>query len=154
MDMKWTFVFLLFQLSGWAQQAPNFQFTTDEGEQLSLQDYDGQVLYISFWATWCKPCLNNFDKYRETRDKLEAMGVTLLNVSIDKNIEAWERALGTNENLNGVNVHADDIDSIQKVYNLYSIPAYEIINKSGHFVYLSQDGSRDIFTEFKNWIDQ
>lgn len=136
------------------QQATDFDFTSVDGIEQKLSDYEGQVVYISFWATWCKPCLNNFEKYNETREKLASLGVTLLNVSIDKNETLWRRKLESESYFNGMNVHANDIATIQKIYNLYSIPAYEILDKAGHFVYLSEDGERDIFSEFQSWVDE
>lgn len=153
--MKWIVLFLIFSVVAIGQeQATDFEFTTADGIVQKLSNYEGEVLYISFWATWCKPCLNNFEKYNKTREKLASLGVTLLNVSIDKDESKWKQKLETNIYLNGVNVHANDIESIQNIYNLYSIPAYEILNKSGQFVYLSQNGERDIFSEFEAWVSE
>ena len=153
--MRWTLLFILFQVVAIGQeQATDFEFTTVDGIEQKLSDYEGQVLYISFWASWCKPCISNFEKYNETREKLASLGVTLLNISIDKNESAWNRKLEDGTFFNGVNAHANDIETIQKIYKLYSIPAYEILDKTGHFVYLSQDGERDIFSEFQSWVDE
>jgi thiol-disulfide isomerase/thioredoxin len=38
------------------QPAPDFRATTFDGRNISLADYQGQVLIINFWATWCGPC--------------------------------------------------------------------------------------------------
>lgn len=153
--MRWILLFMLFQVMAISQEkATDFEFTTIDGVEQKLSDYEGQVVYISFWASWCKPCLINFEKYNETRQKLASLGVTLLNISIDKDEKAWKRKLENGLYFNGVNVHADDIETIQEIYKLYSIPAYEILDKSGHFVYLSQDGERDIFSEFRAWVEE
>jgi len=53
-------------------------------QQVNLTDYRGSVVYISFWATWCKPCLDNFTRYKLKKDDLESQGVTFINISIDK----------------------------------------------------------------------
>lgn len=154
MKIFWCTVFILLCYSTFGQKATDFSFKTIEGKDTALSTYEGEVVYISFWATWCKPCLQNFEKYNDTRTKLEDMGIVLLNVSIDKNKKAWESYLSDAPFLNGVNVHVSDVDAIQDIYNLYSIPAYEILNKNGEFVYLSTEGGRDIFSEFKGWLEE
>lgn len=133
--------------------AKDFGFTTTDGVATKLSDYQGQVVYISFWASWCKPCISNFKKYAPIRDELEALGITLLNVNIDNEEKKWHTAMKNNK-INGVHVRGLDLDSLQELYQLYSIPTYEIINKKGMLVYLSEDGSRNILDEFASWMEE
>jgi len=135
-------------------KAPDFEFTSQDGTVSNLSHYQGKVVYLSFWASWCGPCISNYKKYHEVRTNLEEMGVVLLNVSIDKNKANWTNSLDKNIVINGINVHGNDLDLIQSNYELSSIPLYEILNKKGEFVYLSETYPRDIFADFQKWLDE
>ena len=131
--------------------APLLEAITADGRKEALQDYQGQVVYISFWASWCKPCLKNFRNNENKRKELQDLGVVLYNVSIDDNKEAFLGALERQDIL-GVNVLALDTDKTKIEYNLTSIPAYYIIDKNGKFTFLSDDTSRDIVDEFREKV--
>src|ERR1041385_2607871 len=36
--------------------APQFEFKDIDGRTVRLSDYQGKVVLINFWATWCPPC--------------------------------------------------------------------------------------------------
>lgn len=147
------FLTVLFTGVLYSQEAPNFSFLTIDEEIQQLSDLRGNVLYLSFWASWCKPCINNFNKYEEMRNQLDEMGVMLLNVNIDKNKTDWESAMDKHH-INGVHVRGIELESLQELYKLYSIPSYEIINKDGEFVFLSDKVDRNIIEEFSKWVNK
>ncbi len=135
------------------RSAIDFEVIDAEGNRSKLSDYRGRVVYISFWASWCKPCISGFQKSEQLRVKLKKMGVELLNVSIDKTKEAWIPAL-QQHNPYGTNVIAYNLPKIKQDYGLNAIPAYYIVNKKGKFAYLSNEQNRDLIQEFQDLVNE
>ena len=131
--------------------APNIGMYFVDGKPISLTDLSGKVVYISFWASWCKPCLVNFKKYDAIRSQLAQKGVVLLNVSIDDDEYAWKQSVAK-ENPRGQNVRATNIDDVKRNYNLASIPAYYIIDKHGKIAVLPEGANRDLLASFDEII--
>ena len=57
-------------------------FEDIEGNTVQISDYEGKVLLIDFWETWCSPCLMVFpamDSLRaEYGDRFEVMAVNTI----------------------------------------------------------------------------
>lgn len=137
-----------------SEPAPDFEFFHEKGEFQKLSDYKGKVVYVSFWASWCKPCLSNYQKYNSMRKEMKEMGVVLLNVSLDRDKASWERALKSYSFLNGENVHVTDLRKVMDLYQLSTIPEYRILNKNLEEVYLEDNSNRDVLSSFKKWVEE
>jgi thiol-disulfide isomerase/thioredoxin len=54
--------------------APPFTVTTLDGRQISLTDYKGNALILSFWATWCGNCKLEMPWLTQLRDRYAGQG--------------------------------------------------------------------------------
>ncbi|RZK61594.1 MAG: TlpA family protein disulfide reductase [Pedobacter sp.] len=69
---------------------------TDESELVLLETetytsfkqlmalFPGKTVYVDVWATWCKPCLVEFEKHQALEDATQNKAVELLYLSIDR----------------------------------------------------------------------
>lgn len=69
-----------------AQGLPHATVQTMEGKSIDAATLtnDGKPLVVSFWATWCKPCISELNAIQDSYEELQkTTGVQLIAVSID-----------------------------------------------------------------------
>lgn len=52
-----------------AQYVEQATFTDFEGNTVSISDFEGKVVLIDFWETWCKPCLASFPTMQKVQEE-------------------------------------------------------------------------------------
>lgn len=113
------------------EEAPEFMLLSPSGEKMRLKDLRGKVVIVHIWATWCKPCRDEFpllDKlHRNTREK----GVFILPIAIDRNltrkeVEAFAKGLGA-----GFDVYLSKDGDITQRYWGWGVPATYFIDRNG-----------------------
>ncbi|MDR1006459.1 MAG: redoxin domain-containing protein [Bacteroidales bacterium] len=76
-------------------KAPDFAMANTKGQNITLYSClkGTQYLLIDFWASWCKPCRDENPNVLAAYNKYKASGFDILGVSLDKDKNAWEKAI-------------------------------------------------------------
>ena len=77
--------------------APDFSFTTKEGEFISLDDLKGKTVVLDFWGTWCKPCLMATPSLVRLQKKYAEQGVVFIGVAVNDQEDAWAAYIDKNK---------------------------------------------------------
>jgi len=80
-----------------ARMAPPFVVTTLDGQNLSLDDLEGKVVLLDFWATWCPPCREAVPHLRNVAKKFQGEPLVVLSVSLDGDEAKWKEFSAKNE---------------------------------------------------------
>jgi peroxiredoxin len=65
------------------QRAPDFALKGEHGQQIKLSDYQGKLVFLHFWASWCPPCGDEAQDLEALKDEMKGQPFELLAVSID-----------------------------------------------------------------------
>ncbi len=115
------------------QPAPDFSLESLDGKQVKLSDYEGQVVLLNFWATWCGPCKIEMPWFLEFQRKYKDKGFTVLAVSLDE--EGWEVVKPYAEKLQpNFPILLGDEEMEDRFGGIVALPTTLIINKKGEIV--------------------
>lgn len=80
-----------------ALMAPPFAITTLDGQHISLDDLQGKVVLIDFWATWCPSCREALPHIKEIAKKFQGQPFVVLSISTDTDQQKWREFVTRNE---------------------------------------------------------
>lgn len=104
-----------------------------------IHEFEGSQILIDVWATWCHPCIEQFQYKKPIEEYCAQNNITILYVSIDKPSfkERWKENIKYNE-LKGYHVRANNqlINSMWEYLGGFkgAIPRYAIVNSEGNLI--------------------
>ena len=123
----------------------DYHILTCDSTITSLEDavkpFKGKVVYIDVWATWCGPCLKEFQYLPALKEKAHNMDVVYLYISIDRPEERkkWEKTIAYHQ-LKGYHLLVNEklgkslYTELGNERQILSIPCFVIIDKTGKIV--------------------
>jgi thiol-disulfide isomerase/thioredoxin len=67
------------------RRAPGFSIPDMRGgNAISLDQFQGKVIYVDFWASWCGPCLQSFPYMEELHQKYRDKGLVIIAINMDQ----------------------------------------------------------------------
>lgn len=70
------------------EQRPAFSLPDLDGNERSIAEWDGQVVVLNFWGSWCPPCVNEMPMFMELQEQYGEQGLQFVGVAIDRKEEA------------------------------------------------------------------
>jgi thiol-disulfide isomerase/thioredoxin len=113
-----------------ARMAPPFEVTTVDGKKVSLDDLQGQVVLIDFWATWCGPCREAMPHIRNIAKEHAEDPLVVLSVSVDKDEKAWSDFIAANK-MTWPQYFNGGFGGLAKLYEVSAIPNTFTIDADG-----------------------
>jgi len=148
---------MLLSLSTHAQgQLPNVQLKDLTGKKVSTAAFsnDGKPYVISFWATWCKPCIQELTSVEERyADWQEESGFKIIAVSVDdaqtvSKVPSFVAGRGWD-----YEVYMDDNSLFRQALNIQNVPYTLIVDGTGKIVYqhsgYSPGDEDELYEKFK-----
>jgi cytochrome c biogenesis protein CcmG, thiol:disulfide interchange protein DsbE len=96
---------------------------------VNLADMKGKVVYVDFWASWCKPCKQSFPFLNELQAKYQGKGLQIVGVNVDAKREDADGFLA--ETPAQFAIGFDSKGEAAKRYDVKSMPSSVIVGRDG-----------------------
>jgi len=119
--------------------APQFEVSDLRGNPARLSDYEGEVVMINIWATWCAPCRFEMPSMERLHQRFKDDGLRILAISVDArlgeadqvgrpggDLQAFADSLGLTFTI----LH-DPSGEIQNLYQTTGVPETLLVGRDG-----------------------
>jgi len=110
----------------------NLSFLDDKNNQINLDDLNGNLILLNFWATWCAPCKEEMPSLDNLQSNKNLNNLKIFPINIGK--DNLKKALEFFEDLEikNLNIYFDNPSTLAKTFNLRGVPTSILINKDGY----------------------
>lgn len=128
-------LFLMLHKNGFSQETgkPFLDFTavTTAGQQMKLTDLTGKVIFLDFWASWCKPCKEEFPYLIKLYIDYKDSGFVVVAVNVDTDRDKLDKFINNLGTDVPFTVVTDREGKIPDLYKLDAMPTSFLIDKKG-----------------------
>lgn len=110
--------------------APDFQLWNLEGEPVSLSSFQGRVVMLNFWATWCGPCRVEMPAMEVLYRQFKRNDFEILAISTDAQGPAVTRPFRDSMGFSFPILHDSDF-RVGVTYGTRTLPMTFLVNRHG-----------------------
>lgn len=113
-------------------EAPNFTLKSLRGDNIKLSEHRGEVIMLSFWATWCEKCKAHFPVLNNIYLKYRDQGFTLLSINTEdaddlKKVRKWLKGRRV-----AYPILLDNTHTVADKYEVADMPSTYLLDRDGH----------------------
>lgn len=119
---------------------PDFELRDVNGVSHNVQEWDGKILVINFWATWCRPCLSEIPEFIRLQEKYHDQGLQFVGIAMHTadEIKDYIAKVGMNY---PVLVGKDEATEVAKsLGNRFTVLPYTVVIDPDRRIYFIRSG--------------
>jgi len=134
-------------------QRPEFAAADLQGNLRNINEWDGKLIFLNFWATWCPPCKKEIPDFIELQNTYGDQGFQIISIAVDEEeaVRAYAEEMGMNYPVMAVQM--EGIGLAKRYGNGIGILPYTvIIDRDGEISYtiageLSKERAKELLEE-------
>ena len=139
--MKKTLIILFTMLVSYSisysqdRNLPSIEVRTLTGNTFNIQDLDneGKPMVMSFWATWCKPCVREIPSLNNLYKKFKSQNFEIIAINVGQNAEVVNNFINSTSPIDFTILLDENIDLVS--WKVEAIPTTFLVDDKGTIIY-------------------
>lgn len=106
-------------------------FETESGAEMTLADYEGKVVLLNFWATWCAPCRKEMPMLSELQAELGGDDFEVVTLATGRNPPPAMKAFFEEIGVSNLPLHRDPRSKVAREMGVLGLPITVIMDRDG-----------------------
>ncbi len=113
------------------ERLPEFTFVDGTGAERSLKDWQGRVVLLNLWATWCAPCRKEMPALDRLQQALGSDNFEVVALSVDRGGAEASKKFLDQINVEALNLYVDSTGRATSHLKAVGLPATLLIDGEG-----------------------
>jgi peroxiredoxin len=116
-------------------EAPYFYLKNEQNESVTLKNFAGNIVYITFWFTGCKPCIKEIPDENHLVEVFKNEKVKIVSICMNSSEESWRECIQKYGIKSVALICKGNWDKLLKEkYDINAFPHHAIIDKHGKII--------------------
>lgn len=146
------FIFSNVNAASMGEKSPDCVMTSLNNTPVHFHEYEGKVLYVDFWASWCTSCMQSFPFLNQLTHEFGQKGLHIVGVNLDEKVDDALAFLGHHPSQFTIANHGGE--QCAKSFDVQAMPTSYLIDKHGIIRYIHQGFREGEMQELKIQIEQ
>ena len=109
----------------------NVIFLDKKDNKINIKNFDGNLIILNFWATWCEPCKEEMPSLDRLQADSKSINLKIFPINIGKENKKKVDKFFEDFNIKNVEPYFDPPITLAKKFSLRGVPTSILINKNG-----------------------
>ena len=131
----------------------NVIFLDQNDQKINIKDFNGNLILLNFWATWCEPCKEEMPSLDRLQNNSKLSNIKIFPINISQEGALKSESFFKELNIQNLEIYFDAPITLAKKFSLRGVPTTILFNKKGE-EFARIIGSIDFKDEkFINWLE-